>query len=115
MTRSETDIRKNSQSSQTGLAHLRAFNNTTRTYYFRVVLENVLFPNQTGETGYLSLKTFDQVTNCHTARNGMRIDYHVRGDSFNGEWHVLNKNNRHGERDGTEKINDDATNLYKII
>ena len=40
---------------------------------------------------YLSLEALDQMTDCHTARNGMRVDNHIRSDPFTREWHVLHK------------------------
>lgn len=38
---------------------------------------------------HLSLQTLDQMADCHSGRDGVRVDDDVRGDSLAGEWHVL--------------------------
>ena len=38
---------------------------------------------------YLSLEALDQMTDCHTAGDGMRVDDHIWSDSFTGERHIL--------------------------
>ena len=58
---------------------------------------------------YLSLKTFDQMTDCHTAGDGVRIDNHIRCDSFTSERHVL-----HGEIDSIKCNTDHLSTTYKI-
>lgn len=38
---------------------------------------------------YLSLQTLNQMADCHSGRDGVRVDDDVGGDSLAGERHVL--------------------------
>ena len=38
---------------------------------------------------YLALQTLDQMADCHSGRDGVRVDDDVRCDSLAGERHVL--------------------------
>ena len=54
------------------------------------------------EEKYLSLQTLDQVTNCHTAGDGVWVDNHIRGDALTRERHVLGKKRDKKERGGIQ-------------
>lgn len=44
---------------------------------------------------YLPLQTLNQMADCHSGRNCVRVDDDVRSDPLTGEWHVLqNKANQ---------------------
>ena len=40
---------------------------------------------------HLALEAFDQVTNCHTGGDGVRVDDDIRRDPFTCERHVLGR------------------------
>lgn len=50
---------------------------------------NMINNIRTRKPNYLPLQTLDQMADCHSGRDGVRIDDDVRSDSFTCEWHVL--------------------------
>jgi hypothetical protein len=53
------------------------------------VCEGSCIPLVSDESGYLGKKTFDQMTNCHTRRNSMRIYDQIGDNALRCERHVF--------------------------